>query len=502
MSDNSVIFVQNKKEEESIIPDIESDELKNINYIMVFIKYFDTRMELPIRYIGPIIVDENSKLDSPEISKLLGFPESTKYYYFKELKQLAAKQIPSNNTFKTAGIINGSSLIVQINAENELFDLSKSATFSNVKLISTPSQQQETKNNKQRNQLIKNYNALDYLPDFDSKLLSNYLALKFNMKQFVMYDYQKQKKPAFTIDFPASIGLKDLIHTVKLINDFEKESIWLFDKKKNSDSASYDFITEGRFLTTIYDQSFPDDRLYFLYWPEIKSFDNKQIYNIQIAADGYNALYKRAIVGRKQTTPLDLLLTASRKFNDFPNHILSFLKQFDTNKKAKSDNKPKKAVSTRQRRRDFKLKIDDSLLPDLKNPPRCYEVNDFRIHQTFLMNDKINLNYRTIRFATFIPPEDDEVAVQVFQVEIDYNGMFKFVKEPFYMNVKQRSTVKMFKENVCENVTIHDMEAFQKTKLEITHNNDNNQSSGKFLTKDDEEIIGLTSHSSIFIVYN
>ena len=526
MRNNSVIFVQNKKAEESVVPDIESDDLKNVNYIMVFIKYFDTRMELPIRYIGPIVVDENSKLDTPKISQLLGFPEWTKYHYFKELNKLtAAKQIQVNNTFKTAGIFNGSSIIVQIDSkltkeasnqeeidvdENSLIDLSKLATFNNVKLIS-PTSQQVVRNDKERKQMIPNYNALDYLPNFDSELLSNYLALRFNMRHFVMYDYQKQKNPAFTIDVPASIGLKDLIHIVKLINKFEKEeSIWLFDKKKDSDSASYDFITEARYITTIYGNSFPDDRLYFLYWPENKSFDNKQIYMIQIALDGYNAYYKRAIVGRKQTTPLDLLLTASRKFKDFPNSVLSFCKEFDTIKRTNSSNNdPKKAFSTRLKKRDvIKLKggekIDRTSSSTSNDPPRCYEVNDFNIHQTFNMNDKINLIYRTIRFATFIAPNDDEVAVQVFQVKIDYNRMFKYVNEPFYLNIKPRSTVRMFKDKVEENVYINDLSALQKAKLEIVHNTNNTyniQSSGIFLTKDDDEITDLTRRTSIFIVY-
>lgn len=61
MQNNKVLFVQNKNVSENVIPYIENGRFDKINYITVFVKYFDSRMKTMIRYIGPMTVEEDSK---------------------------------------------------------------------------------------------------------------------------------------------------------------------------------------------------------------------------------------------------------------------------------------------------------------------------------------------------------------------------------------------------------------------------------------------------------
>lgn len=82
MQNNKVQFVQNKDVTENVIPYIENGRFDKINYIMVFVKYFDSRMKTMIRYIGHITVEEDDKLDSLQIYGLLVFPETMKFNFF------------------------------------------------------------------------------------------------------------------------------------------------------------------------------------------------------------------------------------------------------------------------------------------------------------------------------------------------------------------------------------------------------------------------------------
>lgn len=105
MQNNKVQFVQNKDVTENVIPYIENGRFDKINYIMVFVKYFDSRMKTMIRYIGPMTVEEDDKLDSLQIYGLLVFPETMKFHFFIDFMPFAVRYISTQCTFRNATII-------------------------------------------------------------------------------------------------------------------------------------------------------------------------------------------------------------------------------------------------------------------------------------------------------------------------------------------------------------------------------------------------------------
>ena len=534
MHNNTVLFVQNKKESENLIPYIENDRFDNIDYMMVFVKYFDTRMKVPIRYIGPLIVEENSCMESAQICSLLDFPETTKFHFFVEFMPLAATHVSTLCSYKSAAIIEGTTIIVQVDLDStethSLPDLSKSKVLNGVELNNTSNNSNNDENNSanvnetscnennsananetscnennsanvnetscnennsanvnetscknSRDVLnVPNYKAVDFLKDKKLDLLDHYLALRNHMNHYLFYDYEDQAKPSFTLDFPASFTLSDICEIIKEVNHFEsRDCIHIFDKYADSDSATRNYVPEQRFQTKVYERSFPGDRIYYFNTPGITSFANKSVYIVQVAADGYNVTYTKTIVGPTQTTPAEVLVIASKE-KGFPEEIEIPQVVFDV--AAKKENKP------------------ENTTPD-KTHFMIYDVNKSQIIETLMMSDFLNLTFHTIRFCTFIPPEKDEVNVLVCHATVNEKRLLNFIKIPFYMNLKKNLSVKEFKEKVLKCVNVEDKEQFMNAKLE-NMTKDSSQSSGKYLINNDDQLTNLTSNSAICIIYS
>lgn len=401
------------------------------------------------------------------------------------------KPISPTSTFKSAQLENGNVLIVQVDCDKEnLPDLSKSEILKNVDLLSTFSIPKRSASNGIRYLNLPSYNAVDILKDINKDLLCHYLAIRYSMRNFFVYDYEDQKKPSFTLTFPSSFSLRDLQRIIKNINNYEddEESIYIFDKCAVSDEASFNFITEKIFEIK---KDFPGNKIYYLYRPGIASMKNKYIYKVQIALDGYNVDYNKFVVAPMNTNPANILAIAS-KSDDFPNIQIS------------------EAV--------FKTASEANLIdfnPSFATPENTkfitFEVDNLKIEQTFQMNDTIELSSHLIRFCSFIKPEPDEVPVQVSQVIIIINNfknyVFRYMYEPFIINLKKTLTIREFKEKVLKCVKIKDKDDFLKTKLKVMTKGIREEMTKEKVEElqeqnDDDVLKNLRESSLIYVIYN
>ena len=139
------------------------------------------------------------------------------------------------------------------------------------------------------------------------------------------------------------------------------------------------------------------------------------------------------------------------------------------------------------------------------------EVDNLKIEQTFQMNDTIELSSHLIRFCSFIKPEPDEVPVQVSQVIIIINNfknyVFRYMYEPFIINLKKTLTIREFKEKVLKCVKIKDKDDFLKTKLKVMTKGIREEMTKEKVEElqeqnDDDVLKNLRESSLIYVIYN
>lgn len=478
------IFIQNKEITEKLFSSINGN-----GNVMIFLKYFDTRLKLPIRYIGPLLLDENGHLDVPQICSKLCFPEWTQFYFFIEKTPTSVQMISPEKTFKQGNV-----LIVQINKKETA--LTKLILDNSTEEVNNINEKIEELRNQLTNEKIDSYlpnlksnpifenaelndftatttdaiidnntelpqyKAEDYIKDLRTDLLDYFLASKFNVMHFIVYNYEYQNKPKFTVDFPASLTFNDMCNIIKKIENLNaKDSlILLFNKDQRHDKAAYDYITESRFTTQIQYKKFPENRIYYFFADGITSMKNKLIYNLEVAPDGYNVSFRKTII-EKQVSPMDLL------------NICVGKDQFH----------------------DFDIDSADSL--------RCFTIYESKIDEVIKPNSIIQSNLHPVRICKKLKPEKDEVPVRVYHAKVDKQLGLTFIKEPFYINLKDGITVSEFKKKVMNGTIIIDnKEEFENTKIEVMKI-DNHRSSGIFLENPDDQLIGLKEESIVYVIY-
>lgn len=485
-----LLLVQNKSVTESFGPYARiKGQIPNKNLQIIFLKYFDTRMKLPIRYIGTIIVDKNNGLEVPQINKKLGFPEWTKFYFFKEISPTTVKYISPDKTFNSSQMFQGSVLIVQINPEatreklkelkdqissekvdNILPDLTHLEAFQGVEIVSPEENEIDhhisPSTATQSPPSIPHFNAIELLPNLRTNLLDFYLSVRFHMMRIEVYDYEEKSAPKFTVDFPVHFSYKDMCNVVRKANGHEEDEglVLLFSQGNSRNKVTFIRLDELQFENKLNSNTLQGNKLYYLF--DSKKKNKKEngklfVYTMQIAPDGYNVTFTKIIMKRKMVTPIRLLQKVAT-FVNFPSE-----------------------------------KVD---VNDIENL-RFLDVHESRIFQSLLPNENLQTDLYPIRVCKLIHPLDNEVPVRVHQAVVDSQLGLDFVNEPFYINLRNQMTVSEFKKLVLSKVKIQDVELFMKANVEKM-TIDNHRSSGVYWSKPTDQIVGLTKDCVIYVVYN
>lgn len=187
--------------------------------ITLFVQYFDTRMKLPLTYIGSIHVNPNDYLAtlSLKILPMLDFPENTKLLYFKyDSTCQRARPAIIDNTYSSAKFAHGNFMVVQADPNFPLPDLSQSTTFQNVELALNPEIPEQPN---QDDNIVRMY---DEFPQLKTGHFDYYLDSHYHMTKIDVYDISNQARPLFCFEFPDSASLASLHHIIMQREQYKK----------------------------------------------------------------------------------------------------------------------------------------------------------------------------------------------------------------------------------------------------------------------------------------
>ena len=226
----SSLFLQHKEAKEEV----------NISYnnMNIFLKFFSTSLELPLQYIGSVIMDSTKATDEDiigEVNDRLGLPKGTSLDVYQELPsgKINLLKITAGKPLKLKDhkISNGSSLIFQISKDQASLDAPPVPHYDFKK--PEPGEGKEEEGEEEECPVYSFKKAVETVPDYFDNLSSNLVKIS-------LFDYFYFLEPICILEVPykmeTSALKKFIIDSLKIEYD-EKSDI--FSLYKSYFSHSY-----------------------------------------------------------------------------------------------------------------------------------------------------------------------------------------------------------------------------------------------------------------------
>ncbi|OHT07167.1 hypothetical protein TRFO_01295 [Tritrichomonas foetus] len=486
---NLTLFVQNKKNNEKIVPD---------NYgVIVFIHFFLPYLKLPVRYIGSVVYykKEPYTLFIKSVKEMLGFPEETQLAIFIQENLTTVQRVEISQKSIESRVVNGCNLVVQVlpgtevpespllksieeqdkNADippqNSTLENTSSnnafstCTTSNMNISkndpnTSVNENQDNNNNETfqndiKDKNYKEYNAFDVLPELRTGLFDAFLSESFTMKINVCH-YLEPQIILFTLVYPKNIifdQLKQAISRILSLNYNPENDTMIFYKH----DANYNrpFISPSSQNNFEFGKYFKDKIYFFMFKgePEEKT-KPKQVYKLQIAPDGYNVKFDEPVILNNGSKLCDILEIAKEK------------------------------------------------CPEMHDVEKtnCYYIESSKpsVYTQLTDNEPLSCNF-VIRVDKLIEPLPDEVTVTVCHAAIQYYPSFILDKSPFYINLMPNIKCSEFKKMLVDR-KITTYEELNELKIELI-----NSSHCVFRTtgnyqNDDDVFDSITTKTMILLV--
>ena len=516
LTTSTSLFLQKKSEDE----DLEVDKK-----LVVFMKFFDVTLSVPIQFLGTTLLDKSEPVSTlfPLVLQKLGLPENLadNLLVYQEYSSYA-HALDKDRTFKSE-CSNVQCLIFQFEQklgeeeERERISLLNTATFkfytkddlpkylaeesSKSKSEkddgeSTDDKEKKEKEKEEENKEEEKYKDLHFFTYLDVigvqkvKDINQYLQSLRDPVIAVAFDYEDITKPIAKVQFSPSLYLDDLkkfvAKAMKLDYNPEKDLLLIYKKNYYEDEPSSDPIQSETVTHEFYSYNKQILRMYYRLIHDMtkEKMENMMTIEVSISEDGYNVSKKKKILIEKDATIASIKDQILKLINIDPND---------------STNQNKYRISKIS---DHKY---DGEYKDLSSTISAYDKNvrfDIIPQEQLELIQKEEVKAKDEADQSSTENNENIILVQGSHLTTEYSRA-KNCEDPFFFILDKRETYDQLVNRVKE---VLKLDSFKRSKILISDDNPTISQSTPFMKADKTvgdyiESLNLTKEMRFYIFH-